>query len=64
MTDRLSFSPKEASEATGVALTTLRAAITAGDIEVRYPTPKRQVITREALERWLSSLPTERSGAA
>ena len=57
----LAYAPKDAAAVSGVAYTRLRAAIEAGEIEVRYPSPKRQVITREALQAWLLSLPTERT---
>lgn len=61
MTEPLAYTPKEAAAVTGVAYTRLRAAIEAGEVEVRYPSPKRQVITRDALVAWLQSMPTERS---
>lgn len=63
MTDRLSYSPKELHEATGIPLDRIRRAIAAGEVEVRYPSPKRQVITRAAAEAWLASMPTERATA-
>lgn len=61
MTEPLAYAPKEAAAATGVAYTRIREAIASGEIEVRYPSANRAVITRDALAAWLNSLPTEKA---
>lgn len=61
--DWLSCAPMDVPRVTGVPMDRVRRAIQAGDLEVLYPSPKRQVVTRDALLRWLASMPTERASA-
>lgn len=58
---KLSYTVKELADETGSALTRIRAAIAAGEIQVTYTSPKRYVIRHDEAVRWLDSLPTERS---
>lgn len=60
--DWLSCAPKDIPSVTGIAYTRVRAAIDSGELEVTEPSPKRQVVTRKALEAWLEDLP--KRGAA
>lgn len=59
--DWISCQPKDIPRVTGIAYTRVREAIDAGELAVVYSSPKRQVVTRDALTAWLNSLPTERS---
>lgn len=61
--DWLSVAVKNVPAVTGVPMDRVRRAIQAGELEVIYPSPKRQAVTREALQRWLASMPTERQSA-
>ena len=61
--DWLSVAPKDIPAVSGVPMDRVSRAIQAGELEVIYPSPKRQVVTREALQRWLASMPSERQSA-
>lgn len=61
MTEVLAYKPKDIPAVTGIAYTRVRQAIDSGELPVICPSPKRQIVTREALLSWLSSLPTERA---
>lgn len=60
--DWISVAPADVPRVTGVAESTVRGAITSGELEVLYPTEggQRQIVTRDALLRWLASMPNER----
>ena len=64
MTEPLAYPPKDVSAVTGIAYTRVRAAIDSGELEVVWHSPKRCVVPRASVEKWLASLPTERPGAA
>lgn len=57
---KLAYSIKEAAEACGVSVDTIRRAITANDLIARYPT-SRPVVDADELRAWLASKPTERA---
>jgi len=61
VTEPLAYKPKDIPDVTGVAYTRVRQAIDSGELPVVYPSPNRQIVTREALVAWLASLPTERA---
>lgn len=48
----------EAAEVASVGESTLKAAITSGDLPRRYPST-RPIILESDLDKWLESLPTE-----
>lgn len=54
----LSYSLEGAAEATGYSLSTIKRAISAGDLTPRYAN-RRPVILRSDLEGWLHSLDVE-----
>lgn len=56
MTEKLAFSPKEATEAAAIGKTFLYAAIKSGDLKSRKLGRKR-LILREDLHEWLKGLP-------
>ena len=58
--DALSYSVQDAAAVCGVSPDTIRRAIRAKELPVRYPT-SRPVILRADLEAWLSAAPTERA---
>lgn len=55
---KLAYSIKDAAEAVGVSVTTLREAINRSELTVKYPTT-RPVIPAEELTKWLDALPDE-----
>lgn len=55
---KIAFNIKEAAEAAGVSVTTLRRAIKNNDLIANYPTASA-VILKEELESWLKSTPTD-----
>jgi hypothetical protein len=54
---KLAYSIPEAAEATGYGVTTIKEAITVGDLTPRYANRKPVIPTAE-LERWIESRPT------
>ncbi len=58
---KFAYSIAEAAEATGVSDRTIRRAIEAGDLAVRYPT-SRAVIPVDELRAWIESKPSQRPG--
>lgn len=54
---KLSYSVREAADATGLSVDTIRAAIRTGRLEARYPTSKGVILATE-LDRWLEAAPT------
>ena len=63
ITQRLGYSPDEAAIVAGVGRTTIYEEIKAGRLEARK-LGARTIITHEALQAWLASLPTRTSVAA
>jgi excisionase family DNA binding protein len=55
---KLAYTIAEAAEATGYSEKTIRRAIDAGDLVVRYGTKTKPVVKADELEAWLDSLPT------
>ena len=55
---KIAYNLKEAAEAAGVSVSTLRRAIANNDLVANYPTTSA-VILREELESWIKSAPTE-----
>lgn len=60
ITDRLSYTVQEFATATGLGVTTIRDAIKAGHIIPSYAGSKPLITKREG-ERWLESLPAEKT---
>lgn len=58
MSQKIAYNLKEAAEAAGVSVSTLRRAIANNDLVANYPTASA-VILREELEAWIKSSPTE-----
>lgn len=58
--DALSYSVQDAAAVCGVSADTIRRAIRAKELPVRYPT-SRPVILRADLEAWLAAAPTTRT---
>ena len=58
--DRVSYSLREAAEATGVSIDTIRRAIRAGHLVARYPT-SHGVLFADELRAWIEDSPTERA---
>lgn len=58
--DRVSYSLREAAEATGVSVDTIKRAIRAGNLVPRYVTSKG-VIFADELRAWVENSPTERA---
>ena len=56
--EQISYSVPMLAKATGLSETTIKDAITAGDLEARYMGRKR-VVMKECATDWLKSLPTE-----
>lgn len=59
---KLAYTYVEAAEACGVGETRIKEAVRNGELVARYPS-SRPVITRDELDEWLRSLPTERRTA-
>lgn len=55
---KVAYNLKEAAEAAGVSISTLRRAISNNDLIARYPTASA-VIPKEELENWINNSPTE-----
>lgn len=51
----------DASAMAGISLRTLRRAIDAKEIPVRYVTPRRPVVLIDDLRAWIEAAPTERN---
>jgi len=58
--DRVSYSLREAAEATGVSVDTIKRAIRAGNLVPRYPT-SHGVLLEAELRAWVENSPTERA---
>lgn len=63
MTDRISYTPAEAAEATGINLKVIQAAYLSGDLLAHYVSPQRPVILADDLRAWVAARPTERATA-
>lgn len=57
MSERISYAIAELPQVTGIGLTTIKAAIARGDLQVHYPTSKG-VVMRSEVEAWVASLST------
>lgn len=55
---KIAYSIKEAAEAAGVSISTIRRAIREHDLIANYPTAAA-VIHRDQLESWIKASPTE-----
>ncbi|MGY4297131.1 excisionase family DNA binding protein [Bradyrhizobium sp. i1.4.4] len=55
LAERLSLSPEEASDFTGIGLTTIRAAYKSGALNT-FPNGTRRMIKRVDLDAWLDAL--------
>ena len=58
--ERVSYSLREAAEATGVSVDTIKRAIRAGNLVPRYPT-SHGVLLEAELRLWIENSPTERA---
>lgn len=63
---KLSYTPREAAEETGLSEDTIRAAIRAGDLRltpvvVNGRTLKKHIISHGDLEKWLAIMPAGRA---
>ncbi len=56
---KFAYSIAEAAEAAGVSDKTIRRAIEAGDLAVRYPT-SRPVVPVDELRAWIDAMPSQR----
>jgi hypothetical protein len=56
LSERLSVSPEEASALTGIGLTSIRGAISSGDLKAKKH-GRRTIILPDDLKVWLSALP-------
>jgi excisionase family DNA binding protein len=56
LSERLSVSPEEASALTGIGLTSIREAISNGDLRAKKH-GRRTIILPDDLRRWLKALP-------
>ena len=56
LSERLSVSPEEASALTGIGLTSIREAISNGDLKAKK-LGRRTIILPEDLRGWLKTLP-------
>ena len=60
------FTLQEAADSTGLGISTISAALRAGELTASYGGPKKSkpVIRSAELDRWLESLPTEKPDVA
>ena len=56
--EKIAYNMKEAAEAAGVSVSTLRRAIANNDLIANYPTASA-VILKEELQKWIKATPTE-----
>jgi hypothetical protein len=63
LSERLSVSPEEASALTGIGLTSLREAISSGDLKAKKH-GRRTIILPDDLRVWLKTLPDARKPMA
>jgi excisionase family DNA binding protein len=56
LSERFSVSPEEASALTGIGLTSIREAISRGDLKAKKH-GRRTIILRDDLRVWLKTLP-------
>jgi excisionase family DNA binding protein len=59
LSERLSVSPEEASALTGIGLTSIREAISSGDLKAKKH-GRRTIILPDDLRVWLKTLPDAR----
>ncbi|MEH2492804.1 helix-turn-helix domain-containing protein [Bradyrhizobium sp. AZCC 2230] len=59
LSERLSVSPEEASALTGIGLTSIREAISSGDLKAKKH-GRRTVVLPDDLRLWLKTLPDAR----
>jgi hypothetical protein len=59
LSERLSVSPEEASALTGIGLTSIREAISGGDLKAKKH-GRRTIILPDDLRLWLKTLPDAR----
>lgn len=60
MTDRISYTLREAADATGISERVIQRAYLGGQLPVHFVT-SRPLILRTDLEEWIASAPTERA---
>lgn len=60
LSQRISVSIQQAAELTGVSVDTIRRAVAAKQIPVKYPT-SRAVMLVEDLRAWIAAAPSDRS---
>lgn len=58
--DKLAYSIPNFAKAVDLSETTVKLAITTGELVPVYPAKRKPLITKQEGERWLSSLPAER----
>jgi hypothetical protein len=58
--DKLAYSIPNFARAVDLSETTVKLAITSGDLIPVYPAKRKPLITKQEGERWLQSLPAER----
>ena len=56
LAERLSLSPEEGSALTGIGLTSIRAAVSSGDLKAKKH-GRRIIILPEDIKAWLKALP-------